>query len=104
MHQEVKSINEPFHWDPGPSSSQPSLAVPPSDHQKPARVPHAPIGALLFSFYFLCIYCVFRRIELELEPGQPRLTQARLVYTPNYIFATLRLLKSYYMSLLVTCT
>jgi hypothetical protein len=42
MLQEVKSINAPFHRDPGPSSSQPPPAMPPSDHQKLARGPHKP--------------------------------------------------------------
>ena len=42
MLQEVKSINAPLHWDPGPSNSQSPPAVPPSNHQKPARGPHKP--------------------------------------------------------------
>jgi hypothetical protein len=58
MHQEVKSINAPLHRDPGPSSSQPPSAVPPSDHQKPARVPHAPTGALFFRSIFF-VFTVF---------------------------------------------
>jgi hypothetical protein len=58
MHQEVKSINAPLHRDPGPSSSQSPSAVPPSDHQKPARVPHAPTGALFFRSIFF-VFTVF---------------------------------------------
>jgi hypothetical protein len=58
MHQEVKSINAPLHRDPGPSSSQPPSAVPPYDHQKPARVPHAPTGALFFRSVFF-VFTVF---------------------------------------------
>jgi hypothetical protein len=33
------------HRNPSPSSSQPPPVVPPYDHQKTARVPHAPTGA-----------------------------------------------------------
>jgi hypothetical protein len=74
MFQEVKSINAPLYRDPGPSSSQPPPAVPPSDHQKSARVPHAPTGAppslRFFSalrFVFLFVFNFFRGIEPELR-------------------------------------
>jgi hypothetical protein len=76
MFQEVKSINAPLHRDPRPSSSQPPPAMPPSDHQKAARVPHTPTGAppslrFFFCFAFCFLVCIFffffRGIKLKLD-------------------------------------
>ena len=74
MFQEVKSIDAPLHRDPRPSNSQPPPIVPPSDHQKPTRVPRAPTGAPPSLRFFLLLFCFlvcftgfFLGIELELR-------------------------------------